>query len=282
MILPFQPLTITFQEIEYYVDAPKKSSNSNIDAGKLQLLHRITASCRPGILTALMGESGAGKTTLMDVLAGRKTGRIIKGEIHVDGYPKVQETFARISGYCEQTDIHSPQITVEESLIFSACLHLPSEIDSTTRKVSTYITVILNLKLWILISMCLQEFVKDVLQTIELDGIKDAIVGIPCMSGLSREQRKRLTIAVELVSNPSIIFMDEPSSCLDARAAAIVMRAVKNVSATGRTVICTIHQPGIDIFQAFDEVGDIIHFSTNHILHFFFGFKIKFKLEIYD
>ncbi|KAK0607563.1 hypothetical protein LWI29_016774 [Acer saccharum] len=78
--------------------------------------------------------------------------------------------------------------------------------------------------------------------------------GLPGLSGLSTEQRKRLTIAVELVANPSIIFMDEPTSGLDARAAAIVMRAVKNVVETGRTVVCTIHQPSIDIFEAFDDL----------------------------
>ncbi|KAK0606639.1 hypothetical protein LWI29_001896 [Acer saccharum] len=98
------------------------------------------------------------------------------------------------------------------------------------------------------------EFVNEVFETIELDGIKDSLVGVPGISGLSTEQRKRLTIAVELVSNPSIIFMDEPTSGLDARAAAIVMRAVKNVVETGRTVVCTIHQPSIDIFEAFDDV----------------------------
>lgn len=89
---------------------------------------------------------------------------------------------------------------------------------------------------------------------IELEDIKDALVGVPGVSGLTNEQRKRLTIAVELVSNPSIIFMDEPTSGLDARAAAIVMRTVKNISNTNRTVVCTIHQPSIDIFEAFDEV----------------------------
>ena len=94
---------------------------------------------------------------------------------------------------------------------------------------------------------------NEVLETIELDGIKDALVGVPGV-GLSTEQRKRLTIAVELVSNPSIIFMDEPTSGLDARAAAVVMRAVKNVVDTGRTIVCTIHQPSINIFEAFDEV----------------------------
>lgn len=95
---------------------------------------------------------------------------------------------------------------------------------------------------------------NEVLETIELDGIKDSLVGIPGVNGLSTEQRKRLTIAVKLVANPSIIFMDEPTTGLDARAAAIVMRAVKNVVDTGRTIVCTIHQPSIDIFEAFDEV----------------------------
>lgn len=87
------------------------------------------------MLTALVGVSGAGKTTLMDVLAGRKTGGIIEGNIRISGYPKKQDTFARISGYCEQNDIHSPCLTVHESLLFSAWLRLPSDIDLETQKV---------------------------------------------------------------------------------------------------------------------------------------------------
>jgi ABC-type multidrug transport system ATPase subunit len=97
-------------------------------------------------------------------------------------------------------------------------------------------------------------FVEEVMTLVELDVLRDALVGLPGVSGLSTEQRKRLTIAVELVANPSIIFMDEPTSGLDARAAAIVMRTVRNTVNTGRTVVCTIHQPSIDIFESFDEV----------------------------
>ena len=102
---------------------------------KLQLLSDVTGAFRPGVLTALMGISGAGKTTLMDVLCGRKTGGTVEGDIRIGGYPKVQDTFARISGYCEQNDIHSPNITVEESVIYSAWLRLTSQIDSTTKTV---------------------------------------------------------------------------------------------------------------------------------------------------
>ncbi|KAL6193546.1 hypothetical protein ACLB2K_034630 [Fragaria x ananassa] len=232
MVLPFEPLTVSFQDVQYYVDTPLEMRKGGYEHDKLQLLSDITGAFRPGILTALMGVSGAGKTTLMDVLCGRKTGGTIEGEIRIGGYPKVQDTFARISGYCEQNDIHSPQITVEESVVYSAWLRLPSQIDSRTKA----------------------EFVNEVLETIELDGIKDSLVGMAGVGGLSTEQRKRLTLAVELVANPSIMFMDEPTSGLDARAAAIVMRAVKNVVATGRTVVCTIHQPSIDIFEAFDEL----------------------------
>ncbi|PHT41424.1 hypothetical protein CQW23_20278 [Capsicum baccatum] len=232
MVLPFEPLSLVFRDVQYYVDTPVAMKELGFTQNKLQLLSDITGALRPGILTALMGVSGAGKTTLLDVLAGRKTSGYVEGEIKIGGYPKVQETFARVSGYCEQTDIHSPQITVEESVIFSAWLRLHPQIDSKKK----------------------YEFVKEVLEIIELDGIKDVLVGMPGVSGLSTEQRKRLTIAVELVANPSIIFMDEPTTGLDARSAAIVMRAVKNVAETGRTIVCTIHQPSIDIFEAFDEL----------------------------
>ncbi|KAL8527700.1 hypothetical protein ACS0TY_005517 [Phlomoides rotata] len=232
MVLPFGPLSIVFQDVQYYVETPMAMKEHGFTEKRIQLLRDITAAFRPGVLTALMGVSGAGKTTLLDVLSSRKTSGTIEGEIRIGGFPKVQTTFARISGYCEQTHIHSQQITVQESVLFSAWLRLDPHIESTTK----------------------YEFVKQVLERIELDNIKDALVGLPGVDGLSTEQRKRLTIAVELVSNPSIIFMDEPTTGLDSRAAAVVLRAVKNVANTGRTIVCTIHQPSIDIFEAFDEV----------------------------
>nr|XP_009773762.1 PREDICTED: pleiotropic drug resistance protein 1-like [Nicotiana sylvestris] len=232
MVLPFEPHSITFDEVIYSVDMPQEMKDQGATEDRLVLLKGVSGAFRPGVLTALMGVSGAGKTTLMDVLAGRKTGGYIEGSIKISGYPKKQETFARISGYCEQNDIHSPYVTVYESLVYSAWLRLPHDVDEGTRKM----------------------FVDEVMELVELTPLRSALVGLPGVNGLSTEQRKRLTIAVELVANPSIIFMDEPTSGLDARAAAIVMRTVRNTVDTGRTVVCTIHQPSIDIFEAFDEL----------------------------
>ncbi|KAK6137135.1 hypothetical protein DH2020_029128 [Rehmannia glutinosa] len=180
MILPFEPHSITFDDVRYSVDMPPEMKAQGASDDKLELLKGVSGAFRPGVLTALMGVSGAGKTTLMD------------------------------------NDIHSPNVTVYESLVYSAWLRLPREVDAEARK---------RIASW-----------------------------VARVNGLSTEQRKRLTIAVELVANPSIIFMDEPTSGLDARAAAIVMRTVRNTVNTGRTVVCTIHQPSIDIFEAFDEL----------------------------
>ncbi|CAJ2629466.1 unnamed protein product [Trifolium pratense] len=232
MVLPFRPLSLAFDHVNYYINMPAEIKKQGFEESRLQLLRDVSGAFRPGVLTALVGVTGAGKTTLMDVLAGRKTGGYIEGSISVSGYPKNQATFARISGYCEQNDIHSPNLTVYESIVFSAWLRLGKEVNEETQKM----------------------FVEEVMKLVELHPVRNFLVGLPGIDGLSTEQRKRLTIAVELVANPSIIFMDEPTSGLDARAAAIVMRTVRNTANTGRTVVCTIHQPSIDIFESFDEL----------------------------
>ncbi|KAG2488519.1 hypothetical protein HYH03_012840, partial [Edaphochlamys debaryana] len=198
----------------------------------LQLLSGITGFNEPGVLLALMGGSGAGKTTLMDVIAGRKTIGSISGTITVNGHTADPRAWSRVMGYVEQFDIHSPAQTVIEALRFSARLRLPPSFNDQQVK----------------------AYVEEVLEIVDMLPHMNSLVGSPGVSGLSTEARKRLTIAVELVANPSCVFLDEPTSGLDARAAAIVMRAVRNVARNGRTVMVTIHQPSIEIFESFDQL----------------------------
>ncbi|OWY97993.1 Pleiotropic drug resistance protein transporter, partial [Phytophthora megakarya] len=215
--LPFTPSNLCIKDLEYFVTLPSGEEK--------QLLRGITAHFEPGRMVALMGATGAGKTTLMDVIAGRKTGGRIVGDIIVNGEPKNPANFSRITAYCEQMDIHSEAATIYEALVFSANLRLPPTFSEEER----------------------MNLVNETLELLELSPIAGEMVG-----RLSVEQKKRVTIGVEVVSNPSILFLDEPTSGLDARSALIVMRGVQSIARTGRTVLCTIHQPSISIFELFD------------------------------
>ncbi|KAE9167612.1 ABC transporter G family member 37 [Phytophthora fragariae] len=215
--LPFTPSNLCIKDLEYFVTLPSGEEK--------QLLRGITAHFEPGRMVALMGATGAGKTTLMDVIAGRKTGGRIVGDIIVNGELKNPANFSRITAYCEQMDIHSEAATIYEALVFSANLRLPPNFTLEQR----------------------MNLVHETLDLLELTSISGAMVG-----SLSVEQKKRVTIGVEVVSNPSILFLDEPTSGLDARSALIVMRGVQSIARTGRTVLCTIHQPSISIFELFD------------------------------
>ncbi|KAI9979575.1 hypothetical protein PInf_028962 [Phytophthora infestans] len=208
--LPFTPSNLCIKDLEYFVTLPSGEEK--------QLLRGITAHFEPGRMVALMGATGAGKTTLMDVIAGRKTGGRIVGDIIVNGEAKDPANFSRITAYCEQMDIHSEAATILEALVFSANLRLPPNFTKEQR----------------------MNLVHETLDLLELTSISGAM------------QKKRVTIGVEVVANPSILFLDEPTSGLDARSALIVMRGVQSIARTGRTVLCTIHQPSISIFELFD------------------------------
>jgi len=196
---------------------------------QLPILRGISGIARPRRLMCLVGASGAGKSTLLDVLAGRKTQGEETGRIELNGRSTCKTERAAQIAYCEQTDEHLPTMTVEESLDFSARLRLDAEIsnDQDERK----------------------AFVLEIMKLLELDSIRRRPAG-----SLSVGEAKRLTIGCELVSNPSVLFLDEPTTGLDARSAVQVMHVLRNVAETGRTVICTIHQPSYAVFSAFDDM----------------------------
>jgi ABC-type multidrug transport system ATPase subunit len=194
-------------------------------------LDNVYGWIKPGTLGALMGSSGAGKTTLLDVLAQRKTEGTIHGSILVDGRP-LPVAFQRSAGYCEQLDVHESYSTVREALEFSAILRQPQ---STPRQEKL-------------------RYVDTIIQLLELDDLANTLIGT-VGKGLSIEQRKRVTIGVELVAKPSIlIFLDEPTSGLDGQSAYNTVRFLRKLANVGQAILVTIHQPSAQLFAQFDTL----------------------------
>ena len=163
------------------------------------------------------------KTTLMDVLSLRKASGEVGGDIFVNGHPQEPNSFRRMTGYVEQFDVQSPQLTVRETVEFSAKMRLEESIPMETKL----------------------KFVDKVLAMLELDSIAGFIVGDDT-GGLSFEQKKRLSIAVELAANPSCIFLDEPTSV-----SFVNTKSIKClVNGLGVLILCKLSQlPLISNFQ---------------------------------
>ncbi|KAJ1723938.1 ATP-binding cassette transporter snq2 [Coemansia erecta] len=203
-----------------------------VKGGERQLLHGVSGYIKPGTMTALMGSSGAGKTTLLDALSQRKTIGRLEGEMLMNGAPQ-PISFRRITGYCEQLDVHNPHATVREALRFSAALRRSAHVSSTER----------------------ERYVEYVIDLLGLSDISDCLVGDPESSkGISLEERKRLTIGIELVAKPKILFLDEPTSGLDAQASYSIVQFMRKLAADGQTILCTIHQPSALLFEQFDRL----------------------------
>lgn len=212
----------TWKNLSYTVKTP---------SGDRLLLDNVQGWVKPGMLGALMGSSGAGKTTLLDVLAQRKTEGTIHGSIMVDGRP-LSLSFQRSAGYCEQLDVHEPFATVREALEFSAVLRQPRHVPREEKL----------------------KYVDTIIDLLELHDIADTLIG-KVGAGLSVEQRKRVTIGVELVSKPSIlIFLDEPTSGLDGQSAYNTVRFLRKLADVGQAVLVTIHQPSAQLFAQFDTL----------------------------
>jgi ATP-binding cassette, subfamily G (WHITE), member 2, SNQ2 len=213
---------LTWEGLNYDVPTP---------TGQLRLLNNIYGYVRPGELTALMGASGAGKTTLLDVLASRKNIGVITGDVLVDGI-KPGTAFQRGTSYAEQLDIHESTQTVREALRFSANLRQPFEVPQSEK----------------------YAYVEEVLSLLEMEDMADAIIGDP-ESGLAVEQRKRVTIGVELAAKPELLlFLDEPTSGLDSQSAFNIVRFLKKLAGAGQAILCTIHQPNAALFENFDRL----------------------------
>ncbi|KIJ53326.1 hypothetical protein M422DRAFT_222683 [Sphaerobolus stellatus SS14] len=195
------------------------------------LLNDISGYVEPGKLTALMGESGAGKTTLLNALAERLHFGSLTGDRLLNGQ-RIQLDFARLSGYCEQMDIHLETATVREALQFSAMLRQSPSVSKEDK----------------------YAYVEKVLKLCGMESYGDAIVG-HVGEGLSLEQRKRLTIGVELAAKPKVLlFLDEPTSGLSAQSAWAIIQLLRSLTEHGQAILCTIHQPSAELLYQFDRI----------------------------
>ncbi|KAM5536016.1 hypothetical protein V8D89_010274 [Ganoderma adspersum] len=220
----------TWENVNYHVPVP---------GGTRRLLHDVFGYVKPGTMTALMGASGAGKTTCLDVLAQRKNIGVVNGTLLLDGKP-LDLDFARNTAYAEQMDVHEGTATVREAMRFSAYLRQPIEVSKEAK----------------------DQYVEEMIEVLELQDLADALV-----FSLGVEARKRLTIGVELASRPSLLFLDEPTSGLDGQSAWNLVRFLRKLADNGQAILCTIHQPSSLLIQTFDKLlllergGETVYFG---------------------
>ncbi|KAF6072234.1 ABC-2 type transporter family protein [Candida albicans] len=196
------------------------------------ILDHVDGWVKPGQITALMGASGAGKTTLLNCLSERvTTGIITDGERLVNGHA-LDSSFQRSIGYVQQQDVHLETTTVREALQFSAYLRQSNKISKKEK----------------------DDYVDYVIDLLEMTDYADALVGV-AGEGLNVEQRKRLTIGVELVAKPKLLlFLDEPTSGLDSQTAWSICKLMRKLADHGQAILCTIHQPSALIMAEFDKL----------------------------
>ncbi|KFQ75859.1 ATP-binding cassette sub-family G member 2, partial [Phaethon lepturus] len=220
---------VSFHNIQYSV----KQSNGFLCKRKTvekKILHNVYGVMKPG-LNAILGPTGSGKSSLLDVLAARKDPAGLSGEVFIDGIPQ-PPNFKCISGYVVQDDVVMGTMTVRENLHFSAALRLPSSISVKEK----------------------EERVTQIISELGLSKVADAKVGTELIRGVSGGERKRTNIGMELITEPPVLFLDEPTTGLDASTANAVLILLKKLSRRGRTIIFSIHQPRYSIFKLFDSL----------------------------
>ncbi|KAI9354871.1 P-loop containing nucleoside triphosphate hydrolase protein [Zopfochytrium polystomum] len=178
-----------------------------------------------------MGASGAGKTSLLQVLAGEAKGGELTGRILVN-QEDVGDRIKKISGFVFQDDVILATMTVREAITMSATLRLPKEVSAEEKEAR----------------------VDKIIKLLGIEKASATIIGDSQTKGVSGGERKRTAMAMEMITEPSVLFLDEPTSGLDTFTAYSVVNTLKNVAATGRTVIATIHQPSSEVFELFDDL----------------------------
>ncbi|CAI9759755.1 unnamed protein product [Fraxinus pennsylvanica] len=196
------------------------------------LLRSVTGKIRPGRITAVMGPSGAGKTTFLSALAGKTVGCMVTGTILVNGKSVSIHSYRRIVGFVPQDDIVHGNLTVEENLWFSARCRLSADLQKADKVL----------------------IVERIIDSLGLQAVRGSLVGTVEKRGISGGQRKRVNVGVELVMEPSVLFLDEPTSGLDSSSSQLLLRALRREALEGVNICMVVHQPSYTLFQMFDDL----------------------------
>lgn len=222
------PVRLEWESINFSVKDAKGQQKS--------ILTGLSGRAPPGSLTAIMGASGSGKTSLLNILSSRITdGRAkcaVSGTTRLNGKEVKPVDYAKRVAYVMQDDALLATATVREALSFSARLRLPRSLRVAEK--------------W--------QLVERMIEMLGLDECANTLVGSELIKGISGGERKRTAIAIELITSPDIIFLDEPTSGLDSYAAYNVVQLLQQLSNSGCTVLSTIHQPSSEVFFLFDNV----------------------------
>ncbi|CAJ1979273.1 unnamed protein product [Sphenostylis stenocarpa] len=185
------------------------------------LLRCVTGKLYPGRVSAVMGPSGAGKTTFLSALTGKATGCHTTGQIHINGQESSIRSYKKIIGFVPQDDIVHGNLTVEENLWFSARCRLSADLPKEEKVL----------------------VVERVIESLGLQAIRDSLVGTVEKRGISGGQRKRVNVGLEMVMEPSLLILDEPTSGLDSSSSQLLLRALRREALEGVNICMVLHQP---------------------------------------
>ncbi|XP_062165748.1 putative white-brown complex homolog protein 30 isoform X2 [Alnus glutinosa] len=223
------------------------------------LLRCVSGKLMPGRVSAVMGPSGAGKTTFLSALAGKVTGCTMTGLILINGKVESMDSYKKIIGFVPQDDIVHGNLTVEENLRFSARCRLSADMPRPDKVL----------------------VVERVIECLGLQAVRDSLVGTVEKRGISGGQRKRVNVGLEMVMEPSLLILDEPTTGLDSSSSQLLLRALRREALEGVNICMVVHQPSYALFKMFDDLillakGGLTayHGSAKKVEEYFVGLGI--------
>ncbi|XP_054789575.1 ABC transporter G family member 24-like isoform X2 [Prosopis cineraria] len=242
-----------------------KDLTLTLKAQRKHILRCVTGKIKPGRITAVMGPSGAGKTTFLSALAGKAPGCTATGSIFINGKNESIRSYKKIIGFVPQDDIVHGNLTVEENLWFSAQCRLSSDLSKPDKVL----------------------VVERVIEFLGLQSVRNSMVGTVEKRGISGGQRKRVNVGLEMVMEPSLLILDEPTSGLDSASSQLLLRALRREALEGVNICMVVHQPSYALFKMFDDLIllakgglTVYHGSVKKVEEYFAGLGINIPERI--